>query len=262
MKVEDRNQLAVAAASKIHEAWCEGELRAFYARFKADYDKGVDIGQALLNACIKNGVKRNEVDLDTAWLQFHEFTVSEALKTFEGFKALFERGIITVKRFTRRELTKEEQKNAGLSNYNPETKEENILRPFVKLSADSQRENLEAAKGAVNVYEEYAKRGVSIAELSKPKAQHAIGTVIHADWMMRNEKTDSNSYLFTSYKDLDDWTKQQDLDLFSAVIAEIKKDEAKYAVAQEEGLPAIDPEEIERNALDAKAAESSSGLVD
>ena len=46
------------------------------------------------------------------------------------------------------------------------------------------------------------------------------------------------------------------------MIAEIKKDEAKYAVAQEQGLPAIDPDEIERNALDAKTTENSAGLVD
>ncbi len=255
MKVEDRNQLITNAAAKVHEAWCEGELRAFYSRFIAEVEKGAGNGAALYNACYKNGKQRNALELDTTWLQFHEVTVTEALKTFEGFMDLFNRGIIEVKRFTERTLTEEEQKKAGVGNYNAVTKTENILRPFDKLSADSQKENLEAAKGAVYVYEEYAKRGATIDQFSSPEAKRAIGTLIHADWMRRNERTEANKHLFVPYEELDEWAKQQDLDVFEALIGEVKKDEAKYAVAKEEGLMKLYPDAQEEAALDAKIPE-------
>ena len=138
MKVEDRNQLITNAAAKMHEAWCEGELRAFYSRFTAEVEKGAGNGTALYNACYTNGKQRNALELDTTWLQFHEVTATEDLKTFEGFMDLFNKGIIEVKRFTERTLTEEEQKKAGAGNYNAATKTENILRTFDKLSADSQ----------------------------------------------------------------------------------------------------------------------------
>lgn len=255
MRAEDRNQLITNAAAKVHEAWCEGELRAFYSRFTAEVKNGADNATALRNACYKNGKQRNVLEFDIVWLGFHEITTAKALQTFEGFMDLFNKGVIKVKRFTERTLTEEEQKKAGAGNYNAETKTENILRPFDKLSADSQKENLEAAKGAVYVYEAYAKRGATIDQFSSPEAKRAIGTLIHADWMRRNERTEANKHLFVPYEELDEWAKQQDLDVFEALIGEVKKDEARYAVAQEEGLMKLYPDAQEESALDFKIPE-------
>ena len=255
MKAEDREELINKAASKIHEAWCEGELRAFYARFTAEIEKGEKKVVALQNACKKNGKQRNELELDVEWIKSNKLTAVDALKTFEGFKDLFNAGIIKVKRFTKRYLTEEEQKKAGKENYNEKTQEENILRSFDELSNDSRKENLSAAIGAVEVYEDYAKRGILIKEISDEETKNIIGKLIHADWMRRNERTEANKHLFVPYEELDDWTKQQDLDVFEAVIDEIKKDETKYAVEREEGLMDILPDFQEMGALDMRIPE-------
>ncbi len=256
MKTEDRDQLVIDVATKVYEVWCKGELRAFYERFNAVMENGAQRpGNALGEACNKNGKTRNAIELDTDWLMEYTSTVTDALKTFEGFMKLFESEAIVVKRFTKRTLTEEEQKRAGKGNYRAETQEENILRPFQKLSADSQRENLEAAKGAVYVYEEYAKRGTTLEQFSSEEVKRAVGTLIHADWMRRNERTEANKHLFVPYKELDEWTKQQDLDVFNALITEVKKNKNKYAVAKEEGLMELHPDAQEEAILDLKVPE-------
>lgn len=255
MKNTDREQLIISAAAKVHEAWCEGELRAFYSRFMAEIEKGASYYVAMQNACFKNGKQRNAVVLDTNWLMSHEVLVSQELKTFEGFVGLFKKGVIDVKRFTSRKLTEAEQKKAGKENYDAETQQENILRPFEQLSADSQRENLDAAKGAVYVYEEYSKRGATLDHLSSTEAQRSIGTLIHADWMRRNERNDWNKHLFVPYAELDEWAKQQDLDVFTALIGEVRRNEARYAVEIEEGLTKLNPEAQESAVISAKCPE-------
>lgn len=75
------------------------------------------------------------------------------------------------------------------------------------------------------------------------------------DWMTKNERTESNKHLFVPYKKLDELEKQQDLDVFEILIGEVKKDEEKYAVAQEEGLVSLFPEAQEKAVLDFKAPE-------
>lgn len=252
MKEEDRQELVMEAAAKVHEAWCRGELQAFYGRFVAEKQNGASIQDALQSACNKNGKPRNEVELDTKWLNEHTSVVNKALETFENFMSLLDCEVVVVKRFTKRTLTDEEQKRMGSGNYKADSQEENILRPFKKLSADSQKENLEAAKGALSVYEEYAKRGATLDELSSPENKKDIGTLIHADWMRRNELTDANKHLFVPYEELDDWTKQQDLDVFDALIQEVQKTPEKYSVEVEQDLKNISPEAIEKSVLDAK----------
>lgn len=255
METKYKEQLISKTAAKVHEVWCESELRAFYSRFTAQIENKKNIPNALHAACKKNNKQRNVLELNINWLNDHELSVTNSLKTFEGFLDLFNKGYIIVKRFTARKLTEKEQKDAGKKNYNSETQEENILRPFDKLSADSKKENLEAARGAVFVYEEYAKRGATIEQFSSPKAKHAIGTLIHADWMRRNEITESNKHLFVPFKNLDNWQKQQDLDVFATVIEEVKKDKSKYAVAKEDNLKQLHPDIQEKSVLDAKIPE-------
>ena len=177
MNNQEKQQLAVKAASKIHQAWCNAELRAFYGRLKAALKEGT-LETALKAACMKNGKPRNEVEIDAEYMALNEVSISKQIETFEGFKELVDAGYIVVKRFASRTLTAEEQVEAG-SNYKTETKEENILRPFEELSAHSQDENLKAAISAVAVYEEYAKRGATIAMMQADKSRAAIGTLIH-----------------------------------------------------------------------------------
>ena len=254
MKTEIKNQLILEAASKVHEAWCVGEIRAFYSRFVKELEDAKTPREALDKACYKNGKKRNEIELDVSWIQFHETETLLAFKSFEQFKHLVDLGIIEVKRFTKRSLTKQEQNLAEKNNnYNTQTQEENILRPFEQLSADSQAENLQAARGAVYVYEEYAKRGVTLEQLTSEKAKRAVGTLIHADWMRRNEPTEANKHLFVPYNELDDWAKQQDLDVFMALIEEVKKDEESYRIEPEANLDDINPQAIETAVLNKKA---------
>ncbi len=253
MTEQDRQELCMKAAGRVHAAWCEGELKGFYNRFIDAYKEDVTPGQALHEACLKNGKPRNEIDLDTTWLMFHEVTTHNRLKSFEGFKELFNKGVIAVKRFTARELTEEEKKNAVFGNYKEETGEENILRPFEELSAASQKENLDAAKGAVAVLEEYFKRGFTVEQLMSKEMEAEIGTLIHADWMKRNKPTENNRYMFVAFDKLDDWTKQQDLDVFFAMLEEYSMEPKKYEVPREEGLEPLDIAKAEKEALDAVA---------
>lgn len=249
MTQENRDKLAMKAASKVHEAWCDGELRAFHKRLLEAIKTSGSYNEAFDKACMKGGKRRNEFEIDRNWVILNPVTFANRLQTYEGFKELFDKGYITIKRFTARELTAEEQERAG-SDYNPQTKEENILRPFEELSAASQAENLAAAQGAVYVYEECLKRGATLEELASGENQDTIGTLIHADWMSRNAKNDNNSYLFVPFAELDDWTKGQDLDVFMATLEVASADKDAYAVEVEPGLPLLDPAAAEKAALD------------
>ena len=252
MKKEDRNELIVNAASKVHEVWCEGELKAYYERFAEAIKTAKTYKRALYEACYKNNKRRNYVEfLDPVFLDFHELWVSELYKTFNGFKHLIKLGCFSVKRFVKRNLAEEEITKMGFD-YNPKTQEENILRPFCDLSTDSQKENLSAAFGAVAVYEEYMKRGFTREQLGSEQLKAEIGTLIHTDWMRRNEITNSNKHLFVPYSELDDWTKQQDLDVFYAILEEVNKNPEKYMVEKEDGLGEFDVIAAEKAIIETK----------
>lgn len=257
MEQKDREYLIMSAASAIHEAWCEGELKAFYDRFLAERANGATFADALRGACLKNGKPRNECVPDMDWIYGHTTMIDEDFKTYAGFKRqVVQFGAYEIKRFVPRNLTEQEQRNAGFD-YKPDTKEENILKPFAQLSADSQRENLGAARDALYVYEEYAKRGATMEQFKSEEAQRAIGTLIHTSWMKRNERTEANKHLFVPYDQLDDWTKQQDLDVFKALLQEIEKDPQRFAVEKEDGLPRIRPQDQEREVIESKSSKKT-----
>lgn len=242
-----KEELIIKAASKVHEDWCMQELRAFWERAKANKEKGMNEGEAIRNACFKGEQKRNEVFTDVAFLTGHETLASTCLDNFEDFMKLVNYDAIEVKRFAKRNLTKEEIKN-GISsgNYKAETGEENILRPFKKLSSDSRKENLEAAIGAFNVYSEMSKAGISIEQMeSDPKIKDMIGVAIHTDWLKRNMEHPNES-LKVPYSQLDEWTKGQDLTVFYALIGVVKQNIEQYKIAAENGyeLPNYTEEEV------------------
>ena len=95
-----RDELVLEAASKIHEAWCEGEMRAFYKRFYEVYKTGSTIGDALRQACFKNGIKRNAAKLvDFDYVLGHTVMIDEAFRSYEGFKRMLELEYYELKRF-------------------------------------------------------------------------------------------------------------------------------------------------------------------
>lgn len=226
-------ELVVATASKIHADWCKGEYEAYYKRAKASYDasESKNPGEALEQACYKGDTKRNEVELDTSFLVGHETMASAMFSSFENFMALVNAGAVDVKRFASRNLTPEEIEKAG-PNY--KDGKENILRDFRVLSEESKRENIQAAIGAVKVYEELCKAGIDMnTMLTDENLRHDIGVAIHTDWMKRNEGRADES-LMVSFDKLDEWTKSQDLVIFDALVGIASRDE-KYRVPQEAG---------------------------
>ena len=246
-----KKELVETVASRIHEVRCDGELKAFYKRLAEALSAGVSVKDALERACLKGGKKRNEYWLDSAMTSLREVEFETGLQSFESFKKLVKKGFIEVKRFTSRILTNEEIKKAGI-NYKAETKEENILRPFGLLSNDSKKENIMGAISAVSVLEIYLKRGYTLEQLGSEELKDEIGTLIHADWMKRNKVNSNNEYLFVSYSKLDDWTKQQDLDIFKTLLNVVEKNPEKYAVSKEDGLSPINAEVYEQKVLSSK----------
>lgn len=222
-----KEELIIEAASKVHEDWCNEELKAFFNRGSQIFDKTNNIRKSLEEACFKNGQRRNELEFDAPYLVSHDVLAGSCLTDFNSLKRLITVGAIEVKKFARRELTEEEIKKAG-KNY--KNGEENILRDFRQLSSASKKENLEAAIGAYNVYEKLSKASISIDAMeNNPEIKNIIGVAIHTDWLKRNVNHPDDS-LKVSYDKLDSWTKQQDLTVFSALLGVVKANGNKYLV--------------------------------
>ena len=229
MKKQDREQLIISAAARVHAAWCREELKAFYGRLKNQMKKGGSIKEILTKAGIKNDKVRNVVIINNS-NNLNDDWIKEQISSFEGFKNLVDTGVIKVKKFVSRNLTKREITKAG-KDYDAATKQENILRPFEQLSTDSKIENLLAAQSAVAVYEQMLKCNVSLKQLLSGKFKTEIGVKIHADWMRRNaSRKDNSPELFVEYDALDEWVKGQDLTVFNAMLEEVKLNPEKYAV--------------------------------
>lgn len=183
------------------------------------------MNNALNLACYKGEQKRNEISIDLNAMWEYESIMSEnCLSSFENFMTLVNKSIIDIKRFTVRNLMESEQRENYLSgNYKVETGEENILRGFRELSSDSKKENLEAAIGAYNVFEQLSQAGVSIEAMKcNDSTKQMIGLAIHTDWLKRN-KNHSNDSLKVPYGELDDWTKQQDITVFEALLTVVEQ---------------------------------------
>jgi hypothetical protein len=182
-----KEALSYSLGADLHKEWCEQELRLFFARAQQEYEKTNNFGEALRQACYKGETKRNEVELDTGWLMSHSSVSSQCLTDFETFKELFDRGIIEVKRFTKRELSQEEIEKAG-NNY--VDGKENILRDFSELSSASQKDNLEAARVVIELVYEKTMSDEPIL----PVELEQMGSTIHEEWLGRNSWVYDPSY--------------------------------------------------------------------
>lgn len=240
-------ELIIATASKVHEDWCMQELHGFWNRAVNNMKNGsLKLADALNQACFKGDKKRNELFLDVPCILGHESIANNCLNDFNDFMILVKMGAFDIKRFTKRNLTLDEQKNAG-ENYKKDTGEENILRPFINLSAESKKENLEAAIGAYNVFVQMSKAGITIEQMEKnPEIANMIGIAIHTDWLKRN-MNHPNEDLKVPYANLDEWTQNQDLTVFNALLSVVKLNPEKYFIPREEGfkLPDYEVEESE-----------------
>lgn len=175
-----KEALSYSLGSDLHEAWCEQELYSFFERAQQEYETVNNYGEAIRNACSNGDDRRNEVELDVPRLVGLETEASQCLKDFNVFKRLFNKGIIEVKRFTKRNLTYEEISKCG-SNY--KDGKENILRSFSEISAASQQDNLEAARVAINLVYDKIINGEPIT----PEEQEKMAAVIHDEWLKRNQ---------------------------------------------------------------------------
>ena len=174
-----KEALSYSLGADLHEEWCNQELYAFFLRAQQEFAKCQNYGEALRQACYKGSDKRNEVELDTGWLVGHEEIASRCLTDFGVIKELFNKGIIVVKRFTKRTLTPEEIARSGNDYVDGK---ENILRSFSELSSASQQDNLEAAKVAIELVYDKTMAGepITAEELEQ------MGSVIHEEWLKRN----------------------------------------------------------------------------
>lgn len=228
-----KEELIFEIATEMHASYCEDELRDFFNRVQRIKLEGriKEPGMILQNACFENGVKRNDIILDTAWLSLHESQARMMFDDYEIFKNVVASGGCDIKDFAKRNLTEEEIreiKNVG--DYRIETGEENILRPFKDLSQDSKKENLSGALGAYQVYEDLAKAGITIHQMeTDPQIRNLIGAAIHTDWLKRNMDHENNS-LKIPYNELDEQGKEQDLTVFNALLKVVKQNGTKYII--------------------------------
>ena len=237
MEKATEEELLISAAAKVHEDWCTHELKAFFERAREARPTVQTPGEAWDKACFKNGTQRNEIWVDTGFMVGHEALGEASFRNFDDFLKIVTRGGLEVRRYAKRTLTEEEIQRSP--DYKRETGEENILKPFKDLSADSKKENLEAAIGALHVYEEMSKVGISIEQMENdPGIRNQIGVSIHDDWLRRNPDHPNES-LKVPYSELDEWTKQQDLTVFSALLTVVKQNKEHFQVAPEEDSQAV-----------------------
>lgn len=67
-----------------------------------------------------------------------------------------------------------------------------------------------------------------------PKITELIGIAIHIDWLKRNQEH-PNQDLKVPYSNLDEWTQQQDLTVFSALLSVAEQNKEKYTIKPVEG---------------------------
>lgn len=234
--MDTREELIVKTASRIHENWCLEDLQEFYKRAREAKETGMSEGETLTSACFQNGYQVNEVLIDIPFLTAHETLASSCFTSFDNFLELVQHDAIEVRKYVKRDLTEKEiEENLIDNNYKVETGEENILRPFAKLSADSRREYLEVAIACFKTYSEMSKAGISIDQMEKSQEiRDMVGLSINNNLLRRNMEYIDES-LIVPYSQLDDYVKEQDLKAFDTLINTVKSNINKYEVKKEEG---------------------------
>jgi len=175
-----KQALAYDLAADLHAEWCKQELYEFFLRAQQQAKNYEYFRQMMEAACYKENKKRNEVSLDSGYLGGHETYANRCLSDFNVFLSLVKVGAIEVKRFTKRNLTKEEISRMD-NNYRDG--EENILRDFASLSKASQNDNLEAAKIAIELVYDKTISG----EKFTPEETEEMASFIHEEWLKRND---------------------------------------------------------------------------
>lgn len=140
---------------------------------------------------------------------------------------------------------KEEQTKVG-ENHKTEIVEENIVRTFASRSPEVNKENIEAALEAYNVYKELSKAGLTIEQMETDQnLRNLIGLAIHTDWLKKN-KNYPNENLKVPFSELDERTREKYLTVFDALLGIVKQNQEKYKVEKVKGhiLPDYEDEEF------------------
>ncbi len=214
-----KTALSYSLGEDLHEAWCTQELQAFFMRLQKELATTESYGQALEKACYKGEDKRNEIEIDTGWLVGHDTTAALAMRNFDDFKKLVDGGVITIKRFTKRNLTSEEIERIGADYVDGK---ENILRRFSELSRASQEDNLEAAKVAIEQVYDKTIAGEPIS----PEELEQMGANIHEEWLKRNTWVYDPNYgdpkLAVPYEQLSEDEKDKDKAQIGPALAKVQ----------------------------------------
>ena len=80
-------------------------LYEFYRRFTQAVKYGKSIKQSLVRACYFRGVQILCLNLDTTWFVANEVKAINALKTYDGFRSLIEKGYIELTPYERNAKT-------------------------------------------------------------------------------------------------------------------------------------------------------------
>ncbi|MBR3211137.1 MAG: hypothetical protein IKF71_04300 [Bacilli bacterium] len=174
-----KKALSYSLGADLHDAWCQQELLAFFKRANQEYKKTKNFGESFRNACFVGEEKRNEVEIDTSYLEGHEGYVSRCLTDFNVFMNLFHHGVITVKRFAPVQISLEEASKLG-ADY--KDGKENVLRDFSSLSSESKTDSLEAARVAIDlVYNR-----IMFGDVISLEDMEQLGAIVHIEWLRRN----------------------------------------------------------------------------
>jgi len=250
-----KEKLIIEVATEMHSSYCEDELRDFFTRMKKIKSESFfkEESKILEAACFVNGKRRNDIILDTEWLQFNSLKAIQMFTDYKVFKELFNNGIIEIKDFVPRSLTEIEiREKQEKGDYKTETGEENILRPFIVLSQASKKENIDGALGAYQVYEDLAMAGVTIEQMEKDyKIRNLIGIAIHTDWLQRNMNHE-NDNLKIPYNFLEKQGQEQDLTVFDALLKVVKVNGDKYMISPVQNHQIKDYIALEQEVLSSK----------
>ena len=82
-----KEKLIIEVAAEMHYSYCEDELRDFFTRMKKIKSECFfkEESEILEAACFVNRKRRNDIIVDTAWLQFNTL---KAIQIFTDYKEL------------------------------------------------------------------------------------------------------------------------------------------------------------------------------
>lgn len=213
----DQAGLVAEVAEKLHNNWCEEEIKDFYGRV-VDFAKNneyIDIIRMLNRACFRTGKRNNnEYVINEEMLDKNDFIESlNNYDTFRNFVGTDDSYPICLKKYVEQIIPENERQ----SDYKNASKMENILRPFKELSTEAKKKNIAASIDAFNAYKELTEAYVSIDDMENDNDTRILVTKAMNVSQMKNDP----SYR-VKYADLPEAEKENDLYAFDILIDTVK----------------------------------------